>query len=106
MLLNQGEEIGRTTVYRTLEKLHQDNLCSKVSGHGGTAAKYMCARQSGELEHGRLYCLSCGSVETIDCKMLTSFEQHVRKHHGFRVDESAAVIYGTCQECLKKEERE
>ena len=98
-LMLEGHDVGRTTVYRTLEKLHAEGRCSKVPGRAGGPAKYMIAHTKGELEKGRLCCLECGAVEIINCTMLRSFEQHVQEHHGFRIDESAAAIYGTCKNC-------
>lgn len=96
-----GSAIGRTTVYRTVEKLAAEGLVAKVVGARGSSASYK--RLSGEdsTPQGQLLCLSCGRAFPLDCSMLQTFSDHVREHHGFVVDQRRTVICGTCEDCRR-----
>lgn len=101
-LREQGSSVGRTTVYRTLERMAADGTVSKVVGAPGTSALY---RKAGEAEQGQLLCLECGRVFPLDCGMLASFDEHVREHHGFAIDQRRTVICGVCEQCLERDGR-
>lgn len=98
-LREQGTSVGRTTVYRTLERMAADGTVSKVVGAPGSSALY---RRAGEAEQGQLLCLECGRVFPLDCGMLATFDEHVREHHGFAIDQRRTVICGVCEQCLEK----
>lgn len=94
-----GHAIGRTTVYRALEKLAADGSVSKVSGTRGASAGY---RLVGENDpSGQLFCLKCGRAFPLDCSMLESFADHVRAHHGFVIDQRRTVLCGICEMCRR-----
>lgn len=101
-LLREGDNIGRTTVYRTLERLAAQGTVSKVVGAPGTSALYRLIAATDE--GGQLLCLVCGRVLPLDCSMLSSFANHVRKHHGFAIDRRRTVICGVCEDCQRNEE--
>lgn len=100
-LRNSGANIGRTTVYRTLEKLSAEGSVSKVVGAPGTSALY---KRVLDADQGQLLCLECGRVFPLDCSMLSSFAEHVRAHHGFAIDQRKTVICGVCDECRRSDE--
>lgn len=102
-LRGQGSNIGRTTVYRTLERLSQEGTVSKVVGAPGTSAFYRRVRP-GDSEQGQLLCLECGRVFPLDCSMLSSFADHVLAHHGFELDSRRTVLCGICADCRRSEE--
>lgn len=96
-----GENIGRTTVYRTLERLAGTGSVSKVVGAPGSSALY---KRLTDQDQGQLLCLECGRVFPLDCSMLSSFADHVREHHGFAIDQRRTVICGVCDECRRSDE--
>lgn len=100
-LHGSGANIGRTTVYRTLEKLADEGTVSKVVGAPGTSALY---KRLSDADQGQLLCLRCGRVFPLDCSMLSSFAHHVREHHGFAIDQRRTVICGVCEQCRRAEE--
>ena len=103
ILRSQGSNIGRTTVYRTLERLSQEGQVTKVVGAPGTSAFYRLATRDGQGQ-GQLLCLECGRVFPLDCSMLASFADHVLEHHGFAIDQRQTVICGVCEDCRRSEE--
>ncbi len=103
ILRSQGSNIGRTTVYRTLERLSQEGQVTKVVGAPGSSAFYRLATPD-DAEQGQLLCLGCGRVFPLDCSMLASFADHVLEHHGFELDSRRTVLCGECADCRRSEE--
>lgn len=98
MLREQGVEVGRTTVYRTLEAFVGENLVSKATMPDGGESRYRLV-EPGHEEAGRLVCLDCGRVISIDCAAFQEFSRHVRSDHDFDVDLARTVLYGRCSAC-------
>ncbi|MEE8717182.1 MAG: transcriptional repressor [Coriobacteriales bacterium] len=94
-----GSPVGRTTVYRNLEALAGDGALLKATAPGAGESRYRLAPPE---PVGQLVCLSCGRAMPLDCRMLVDFAAHVRSHHGFTIDESRTVLYGTCDACAKR----
>lgn len=99
-LRSQRVEIGRSTIYRTLEGLAGEGMASKVVAPRGEVALYRLVNQ-GEEDAGQLVCVECGRVSTIDCDAFQEFSHHVRTVHGFAIDLSRTVLYGRCPLCAK-----
>ncbi|NPD31022.1 transcriptional repressor [Eggerthellaceae bacterium zg-1084] len=97
-LKGAGQEVGRTTVYRSLEALAAEGRAMKVFGPGGGEARYRSALAHAA-DHGQLLCLQCGSALALDCSMLDDFAQHVQDSHGFAIDHAQTVLYGVCAAC-------
>ena len=55
--------------------------------------------EPGHEEAGRLVCLDCGRVISIDCAAFQEFSRHVRSDHDFDVDLARTVLYGRCSAC-------
>ena len=102
-LRSAGSTIGRTTVYRTVEKLVADGEVAKVTGVRGSSASYKRLPEQGENAQGQLLCVRCGRAFPLDCSMLQSFSDHIREHHGFVVDQRRTVICGVCEDCQRAE---
>ena len=98
----QGANVGRTTVYRTLEKLAAEGAVSKVVGAPGTSAFYR-RMTTDDPDQGQLLCLECGRVLPLDCSMLASFADHILAHHGFALDSRRTVLCGVCADCRKRD---
>ena len=99
-LKSRGVEIGRSTIYRTLEALAGEGMASKVVAPRGEVALYRLVNK-GEEDAGQLVCVECGRVSTIDCDAFQEFSHHVRTVHGFAIDLSRTVLYGRCPLCAK-----
>lgn len=99
-----GARIGRTTVYRALEKLVDEGLVSKVAAARGASASYRRIDTAADKPQGQLLCLDCGRAFPLDCSMLQGFADHVREHHGFVIDQSRTVLCGICEDCRHAED--
>ena len=100
-LVSKGEKIGRTTVYRQLDK-----LCEK-----GNARKFIvgeneacCYQYNDERchNHYHLKCSACGKLIHTECNFLDKLSAHIFDDHQFTIDCSKTVLYGTCKACRKE----
>lgn len=98
----QGEKVGRTTIYRYMEKLANQGILRKYFIEEGAGACYQYV-DGGEQchEHYHLKCLKCSRLLHIECDFLSGLEKHILEHHMFQVDNTKTVFYGLCCECSK-----
>ena len=106
MELLHGKEIqiGRTTVYRGLERLQKEGAVLKVPSVEGAPAQYRFIRDEERKNYGKLVCLECGHTIPLQCGCIDHFVGHVLDEHGFEIDQSRTIFYGYCDSCrrLKK----
>lgn len=102
-----GEPVGKSTVYRYLERLVEEGQVRKFFLEEGMSACYQLAAGEGEdcHEHFHLKCLRCGRLLHIECEYLSEVEQHIFGSHRFRVDNTKTVLYGICEDCALGEEK-
>lgn len=100
LLRGHGIEVGRTTVYRTLERLAAEGGMLKVADIRGGAAQYRLAPAPSPVDtEGQLRCDRCGRVLPLSCGSLGEFAEHVLIEHGFAIDPAHSVLHGTCADC-------
>ncbi len=97
-LKREGNKVGRTTIYRYMEKLTDEGFLRKYYIEEGMGA---CYQYQGEhcCSHFHLKCIKCGRLFHISCDFISGIEAHVYEHHHFRIDNSKTVLYGTCEGC-------
>ncbi|MBE7092167.1 MAG: transcriptional repressor [Clostridiales bacterium] len=96
--LNQtGENVGLTTVYRYIKKMVEEGKLRKYNSGAGESVCYQLMDNCGE--HFHLKCFKCGKLVHLSCESLEIISKHVEDHHGFFIDPSKTVFYGTCAEC-------
>lgn len=100
-LKTEGNKVGRTTIYRYMEKLTDEGLLRKYHIEEGVGACYQYQSDSECNDHFHLKCTECGKLFHVDCEFLSQIELHVYEHHNFIVDNSKTVLYGLCSECQK-----
>lgn len=99
-LKNKGCDVGKATVYRTLDKLTEENKVRKYIYEEGKSACYQYVDKDEKCHlHFHLKCLNCGKLIHLECDYLTELENHISKHHKFSVDNSKTVLYGICEDC-------
>lgn len=103
-LKENGTPVGTTTVYRQVQKLSDEGIITRYSVDSESAA---CFQYSGDncQMHFHLKCNKCSQLFHASCSFIESVESHIFSHHGFKVDNSRTVFYGTCQECLRKDKK-
>lgn len=103
-LKSDGEGVGKTTVYRHLEKLYSDGVVRKFIGGDGDSACFQLAEPDGGncKLHYHLKCVECGKLIHAECDFLNELSDHILNEHGFTIDGSKTVLYGICSECANK----
>lgn len=103
VLAQNGESVGRTTVYRCVEKLANDGVLQKYVQSAGESACYQYVSDSGHChEHFHLKCEKCGDLIHMDCREMSVVGEHIKSHHGFEINPLKTVIYGVCEDCATK----
>lgn len=91
----QAPNVGRMTVYRTLDLLCQLNLIRPV--YQGTGAAHFVLLHQGH--HHHLICGVCDKVIEFDDCVLAEIEKIVGQRFGFEVQGHLLEFYGLCNEC-------
>ena len=98
--LTNGQKIGRTTIYRYLEKLVEKGEVRKYSIEEGISACYqLIAKGSCCSEHFHAKCTKFGTLYHVDCSSLLQIGEHLKEHHNFIIDHTKTVFYGICEKC-------
>lgn len=96
-LRQNGEKVGISTVYRYLEKLYCEGRVQKYTADK-QSAKYTLSDMRCR-SHFHMKCASCGEFFCADCDFLDKLSEHISGEHGFLVDPSKTIFYGTCKVC-------
>lgn len=90
-----GDRIGLTTVYRSLQILLNDKIVDLLRRDDGEAIYRLC----GNTHHHHLLCKSCGATEEIEGGAIEKWAKNVAVEHGFRDVGHTAELFGTCSRC-------
>lgn len=100
LLLQNGTPVGKTTVYRQLEKLVADGVLKKFNSQNTKSYLYQYIDTSLHCEeHMHLRCIKCGKYEHLSCDFMKSVAEHISQHHDFAVSNSRTEIMGICGSC-------
>jgi len=96
--------IGLTTVYRTVELLHQLGFVQKVTAGDGQS-RYALKRSDKEGHHHHLICTKCGKIidyrdfvqEELD--LVKKTEDALSKRHNFTITDHNIEFLGLCEKC-------
>lgn len=101
-----GTPIGKSTIYRYLDNLVEENIVRKyVTPETGVAACFQYINNQDKCNsHYHMKCTKCGILIHLDCDEINELSNHIFKEHKFRLDTCKTVLYGTCEECFSKEE--
>lgn len=94
--------VGKSTVYRYLDKLVNDGIVRKYNIADGKSACYQYCENTDCHNHYHFKCNECGNLFHIECSHIDNMTQHIYKSHRFNVDLCKTVIYGICESCSKK----
>lgn len=95
LLKQRGENVGLTTVYRTLQSLAEAGEVDVLRTADGESVYRRCS--SGH--HHHLVCRVCGRAVEVEGPAVERWADKVAAEHGF-VDVSHTVeIFGVCQAC-------
>ena len=100
-LADNGCAVGKSTVYRHLERLTKEGVVRRFILHDGESACYQFAGD-GCSNHYHLKCSRCGKLNHVECEYLDKVSGHIFEHHGFILSEENTVLYGICAVCAKE----
>ena len=92
--------VGRTTIYRHIDKLTQDGKLRKYNVDGIVGACYQYITDNGEQQKKLLLkCEDCGELIHLECDELDEIHRHIYLDHTFKVNIAKTVFYGKCGAC-------
>ena len=94
-LRRQGNSIGLTTVYRTLQSLADGGGVDMIRTGDGEAAYRRCSTG----HHHHLVCRSCGRTVEVSGPAVERWADAVAAEHSFRDVSHDLEIFGTCSSC-------
>ncbi len=94
-LRHAGEDIGLTTVYRTLQLMVEAEQLDAIRTDEGETAYRRCSTG----HHHHLVCRSCGRTVEVDGPAVERWADRVAAEHGYADVSHTLEIFGTCSEC-------
>ncbi|HEY5853619.1 MAG TPA: Fur family transcriptional regulator [Aldersonia sp.] len=94
-LRRRGENIGLTTVYRTLQALADAGTVDVLRTDTGESVYRRCS--SGH--HHHLVCRRCGYTVEVEGPAVERWAQSIAEEYGFDDVSHTVEIFGTCRDC-------
>ena len=100
----QGDvAIGRTTIYRHLDKLVQSGQVRRYTTDGIAGACYQYVGDSESCNaHIHLKCDGCGGLFHSISDDLDDIQRYVSDKYAFQINNLKTVLYGECESCSKQ----
>lgn len=98
-LLDRGQKVGLTTVYRTLQTLAEIGAVDALNSDTGETLYRHCLS---DRHHHHLVCTSCGRSEEIEGGPVEQWAKDVATSHGYTLSGHDAEIFGICGNCQKQ----
>jgi len=94
----EGKPVGRASVYRALELLHEHDLLSRLD-LGDGVARYEPTDPAGEHHHHHLICEQCGQLVPFDDAELERSIHQLSERLGFVTSAHEVTLRGNCADC-------
>lgn len=95
-LQDSGKKVGLTTVYRTLQGLHDAKIVDAIVMTSGETHYRVCIQHE---HHHHLVCTSCGKTIELDGGPVENWAEEQASKYGFIVETHTAEVFGTCHNC-------
>jgi Fur family ferric uptake transcriptional regulator len=95
VLRRQGDSVGLTTVYRTLQAMVDSGELDALRTNEGETAYRRCSNG----HHHHLVCRRCGRTVEVSGPAVERWASAVAEEHGFREVSHDLEIFGTCSSC-------
>jgi Fur family ferric uptake transcriptional regulator len=95
VLRRQGDSVGLTTVYRTLQAMVDSGELDVLRTNEGETAYRRCSNG----HHHHLVCRRCGRTVEVSGPAVERWASAVADEHGFREVSHDLEIFGTCSSC-------
>lgn len=94
-LRRRGENIGLTTVYRTLQAMAGSGSVDTLRTDNGESVYRRCS----ENHHHHLVCRGCGATIEVEGGPAEAWTAEVAREHGFSDVSHTIEIFGLCGDC-------
>ena len=98
LLKQRGENVGLTTVYRTLQSLAESGEVDVLRTGDGESIYRRCS--SGH--HHHLVCRVCGRAVEVEGPAVERWADKVAIEHGFTEVSHTVEIFGRCADCERR----
>jgi Fur family ferric uptake transcriptional regulator len=95
LLRHAGENVGLTTVYRTLAGLADAGQVDVLRTPDGESAYRRCSAG----HHHHLVCRTCGRTIEIEGPTVERWAHKMAAEHGFTNVQHTLEVFGTCGDC-------
>ncbi len=95
LLRKAGENVGLSTVYRTLQALADGGEVDMLRTEDGEAVYRRCSTS----HHHHLVCRTCGRTVEVEGPTVERWADAIAGEHGFREVSHTLEIFGTCPSC-------
>jgi Fur family ferric uptake transcriptional regulator len=95
-LRGEGESVGLTTVYRTLQALAGSGYVDVIQTDDGESLYRVCATDD---HHHHLVCRSCRRSVEVDSAQVERWASGVADRHGFTAPTHVVEVFGLCKNC-------
>jgi Fur family ferric uptake transcriptional regulator len=95
LLRRNGENVGLSTVYRTLQALADGGEVDVLRTEDGEAVYRRCSGT----HHHHLVCRDCGRTVEVEGPAVERWADAIAAEHGFRDVSHTLEIFGTCPDC-------
>jgi Fur family ferric uptake transcriptional regulator len=95
-LRHAGEDVGLTTVYRTLQLMVEAEQLDAIRTDDGETAYRRCSTG----HHHHLVCRSCGRTVEVEGPAIERWTDQVAAEHGFSEVQHHLEIFGRCRSCV------
>lgn len=95
LLKQRGENVGLTTVYRTLQAMSESGEVDLLRNDDGEALYRRCS----DGHHHHLVCRDCGRTVEVAGPTVERWADRVAEEHGYADISHTLEIFGSCQDC-------
>ena len=93
--LAKGAQIGKATVYRTLNFFENEGFVSSIS-FGIDGKKYELDIKE---HHDHMICVMCDGIAEFVSQEIEDMQEKIAKQNGFLIKHHAMQLYGVCNKC-------
>lgn len=95
LLRQRGEQVGLTTVYRTLQALADLGEVDVIVRDDGESVYRQCS----DSHHHHLVCRQCGATVEVEAPDVERWAHFVAEQQGFSAVSHTVEIFGLCARC-------
>jgi Fur family ferric uptake transcriptional regulator len=95
VLRAEGQQIGLSTVYRSLQAMAELKQVDVLRGDDGE----MMFRRCGDAHHHHLVCRVCGATVEVTGEAVERWADRVAEKHGYTDISHSVEIFGRCAGC-------